>query len=305
MRIEKIYFEATDGIQLFGLLHKVENNYINYENEQNEKVVLSVHGMTSNCLKKREDIFAEEFTKNGIDYFCFNNRGSDIMAYYERVHNEKLIGRIESGSAREEFVDSYHDIKGAILMLLQKGYKTIYLQGHSYGSLKSVYTYKKLKEENEIEILNHIQAVTLLSIVDVPRTCKTLLWDKYNDGLKDAENLVREGKEEILIKRDSFLHPISAKNFLFISEINGEIDLVPFGAENPDFSALNNIDCKLCMCWGKERDMIIQEPEELEKILRTNINNPKLQVEFIEGTGHNYHFKEKETAQKIITFLNS
>lgn len=302
MNIEKVYFEATDGIKLFGILHRKEVEEYQLI-EQCKEVVLSVHGMTSNCFKKREDIFAKEFTDNGIDYFCFNNRGADIVGYYERIKDGKLVGRIEAGSARENFVDCYHDIKGAILMLLRKGYETIYLQGHSYGSSKSVYTYNKLKEENEAQILNHIKAITLLSIVDVPRVCRALLWDKYNLAIEEAENLIKEGKEDVFITREHFLHPMSAKNFLFFNQIGGEADLVPFGASEPDFSALNNIECKLFMCWGKEKDMIMQSPEELEQILRNNITNKDFEIKFIEGTGHNYHFKEKETAQEILKFL--
>ena len=100
MRVEKVYFSATDDIQLFGMLHTSEI--------KTRKVILSVHGMTSNCFKKREDIFAQEFTKNGIDYFCFNNRGSDIITYYEKIKDGKLVGRIEAGSALEIFEDCYH-----------------------------------------------------------------------------------------------------------------------------------------------------------------------------------------------------
>lgn len=301
MVIEKVYFSATDGIQLFGLLHKAED----IVNQAQKKVVLSVHGMTSNCFKKREDIFAQEFTKAGIDYFCFNNRGADIITYFERIKENKLVGRIEAGSAREKFTDSYHDIKGAICMLLEKGYETIYLQGHSYGSTKSVYTYHQLKENKEFDILKHIQAVSLLSIVDVPRTCQALLGDKFEMARKEAAQLVEDGKGETLITREYFLHPISANNFLFCSEIGGIGDLVPFGAECPDFTALNSIECRLLMRWGKERDMILQTPENLEKIIRQNIKNPILDVGFIEGTGHNYHFKEKETAQEILGFLRN
>lgn len=300
--IEKIYFSATDGIQLFGLLHKNENNM---SQTRTKEVVLSVHGMTSNCLKQRENIFAQEFTKEGIDYFCFNNRGADIITYFDRIKENKLIGRIESGSAKEVFVDSYCDIKGAICMLLEKGYEIIYMQGHSYGSAKSVYTYYQLKKNKELDILNHIQAVSLLSIVDVPRICRGLLGEKFEVAQKEAMKLVEEGKENVLITREYFLHPISAKNFLFCSEIGGDGDLAPFGAKNPDFTAFDSITCKLFMRWGRERDMILQTPEELEKIVKQNIKNPNLNVGFIEGTGHNYHFKERETAREIINFLKN
>ena len=197
------------------------------------------------------------------------------------------------------------DIKGAILMLLNKGYETIYLQGHSLGSAKSVYTYQKMKQQNEIEILSHIKAVSLLSIVDVPRTTRVLLSEYFDKAIAESQEMVLENKAESLIKREYFLHPICAKNFLLCSELNGELDVAPFGEQDTDLSALNQIDCKLFMCWGKERDMIVQSPEELKNLLETKIKNMNLKVDFIEGTGHNYHFKEKETAQKMITFLRN
>ena len=300
MIIEKVYFSATDGIQLFGLLHKSENNVI-----ENKKIVLSVHGMTSNCFKKRENIFAEEYTKNGVDYFCFNNRGADIMGYYERVKEGRLITRVESGTANEVFEDCYCDIKGAILMLLAKGYDEIYLQGHSYGSAKSVYTYKKLNENMELDILSHIKCVILLSIVDIPRMCRGMLGEKYDDIILEIKQMVNENRGEELIKREYFLHPMCARNFLFFNKIGGAADLVPFGAEKPNLTALSSINCPLMMFWGKERDMIMQKPEELEKIIRTNTAKTDIEIRFIPETGHNYRYKEKETANEMIKIINN
>ena len=298
MIIEKIYFSATDDIQLFGLLHKSENS-----DNSKKSVVVSIHGMTSNCCKKREEIFAEEFTENGIDFFCFNNRGADIISYFEKVRDGKLITRIESGSAYEKFEDSYCDIKGALQMLLERGYKTIYLQGHSLGSAKTVYTYNKLKQNFELEILEHIKSVTLLSIVDIPRMARALLGRKFDDVLKEIKGMVNEGKGEELIPREYFLHPMSANNFLFFTQLGGTIDLVPFGEKDPDFKALNNIDCKLTMLWGADRDLILQKPENLEEILRKNVKNVELTIKFIEETGHNYRYKERETAKTILGTL--
>ena len=41
--LEKIYFETEDSVELFGLLHK--------PNKDTDEVVISVHGMQSNCFK--------------------------------------------------------------------------------------------------------------------------------------------------------------------------------------------------------------------------------------------------------------
>ena len=52
--IEKIYFETEDEVELVGLLHKPKN--------KTNEIVISVHGMQSNCFKKREDIFSSLFS---------------------------------------------------------------------------------------------------------------------------------------------------------------------------------------------------------------------------------------------------
>lgn len=61
MNLQKIYFETDDGVELCGLLHQPKN--------KTEEVVIAVHGMQSNCMKKRDDILAEEITKSNISYF--------------------------------------------------------------------------------------------------------------------------------------------------------------------------------------------------------------------------------------------
>ena len=81
--MEKIDFLATDGIELNGILYKGE--------EKTNKIILSIHGMTSNCFKKRDDIIAKSANENGIDYFCFNNRGSEIVKYIMEMRKSNLV----------------------------------------------------------------------------------------------------------------------------------------------------------------------------------------------------------------------
>ena len=75
--MELIKFVSTDNIELNGILYKSEN-------AKNKKIILAVHGMTSNCFKKRDEIIAKKANDEGIDYFCFNNRGSEITKYIAR-----------------------------------------------------------------------------------------------------------------------------------------------------------------------------------------------------------------------------
>lgn len=121
----KIYllcYTLVDGVIL--------NGYINKEKIKTEQVLIQIHGMTSNCFKKREKVISRNVEKLGIDSICFNTRGSDIVKYIKYKDGKKTLG----GTAYEDIEESYYDILGAIGYALQLGYKNIYLQGHSLGA---------------------------------------------------------------------------------------------------------------------------------------------------------------------------
>ena len=292
--MEKIDFIATDGIELNGILYKADNNI--------GKVILSVHGMTSNCFKKREDIIAKEANRNGIDYFCFNNRGSEIVKYISKEINGKTE-KLLAGMAYEDVLEGYEDIVGAILKLQELGYKDIYLQGHSLGCTKIVYTYNELLEEEENDIINNIKGVVLLSLVDIPMTLKVYLGSKYEDYLNLAEEKEKAGLKNELMPKGAFIHPISVKGFLRYARDNKDIDFVGYGRDNK-LEKLNNIKVPLFMRWGNDNEMIVQSAEELVTIVNNIIINPNKDIDFIDGANHGYHEKEELLAKDIVNFIN-
>ena len=93
--LEKVYFYTEDQIELIGLLET--------PSKPTKKVVISIHGMQSNCLKQRETILSQNITNAGIAYFTFNNRGAEVMTYTKKVTGEKILnGEIKT--------NGYHDI---------------------------------------------------------------------------------------------------------------------------------------------------------------------------------------------------
>ena len=293
--MEKIDFLATDGIKLNGFLYK--------SNENTTKVILSIHGMSSNCLKERESIIANYANQNQIDYFCFNNRGSELVKYIKKEINgekEKLLG----GTTYEDVLDGYEDIVGAILKLKELGYQEIYLQGHSLGCTKIVYTYSELKEEEETDLLNCIKGVILLSLVDIPMTLKVYLKENFESYLKLAEEKEKEQKLYDLMPKESFIHPISVKSFLRYARDNKDIDFAKYGRDN-DLEELNQIEVPLFMRWGNENEMIIQTAEELVTLVSNSIQNEKKDINYIEGANHSYNGKEEILAKQIINFIKN
>ena len=76
MEIKIVHFEADDNINLTGILYKNKN--------ETNKILISVHGMVSNCLKKRDEEIAKKLENINIDVLAFNNRGHDIVNYIKK-----------------------------------------------------------------------------------------------------------------------------------------------------------------------------------------------------------------------------
>ena len=291
--LEKIYFETEDNVELFGLLHK--------PNVETDEVVISVHGMQSNCFKKREDILAKTINKAEIAYFAFNNRGTELMCYTKKTDGSKTLN---GGSVYEDILESYYDIKGAINKMLELGYTKIHLQGHSLGCTKIVYSYNKLKKEKS-NVLDNVKSVILLSLVDLVDLQKYDLGiDKYNEVLKLAIEKENNNQEMDLLPLDSFDHPISVKTYLRYYRDNEEIDFAKFSDENYTFPELNNIQIPLFLTWG-EKDLVVQKLDELIEFLKEKIINPKLNIGYIKDTDHGYTNKEKELGEEIVKFITS
>ena len=288
-----INFLATDGIELTGILYNIP--------QKTQDVILSVHGMSSNCFKKREEVIDKKANENNIDYFCFNNRGSELAKYIRKNINgkrEKLLG----GTSYEDVLEGYEDIVGALLKLKELGYKNIYLQGHSLGCTKIVYTYNELKDEESFDILDNIKGVILLSLIDIPTATKVYLRDKLDTYINLAEEMKEKGKTLELMPKDAFIHPISAKTFLRYTKYNKEIDFASYGNDNK-LEKLNNIDVPLMLRWGNQNEMILQKADELVEIVNNAISNENKDINYIDGADHGYTDKREVLAEQILEFI--
>ena len=286
-----IKIKTLDNLMLKGLI------YIN--EEKNKKILISVHGMATNCMKKRDEEISKKLKEIKIDVLVFNNRGEGIANYIAKENGEKILG----GTAYEDVEESYNDIVGAINYAISEGYEEIYLMGHSLGSTKTIYTYNKLLENKENKILEKIKGIILLSLVDIPTALRIYLNNRFPQMLTYAKNLEKEKMENILMPEKSFIHPISVKTFLKYARDYKNIDFAKYSEKEFKFPELNNIKIPLMMRWGTDREMILQKPEELCNMLKEKINNSKLDIGYINGANHSYKGKEEELAIEIEKFI--
>ena len=284
--MEQVNFQATDGVLLNGFLYR--------SNTKTKTVIVSVHGMGSNCFKNREVAIAKTSIQNGIDYFCFNNRGSELARYLKKTINGKTE-KILAGTCYEDALEGYFDVLGAILKVQELGYENIFIQGHSLGSTKTLYTYKKLKEENN-EILKNIKGLILLSLVDINTVMKHYLGDKFHFYLDFAEKKEAEGHLKYLMPAESFIHPISVKTYLRYLRDYREIDI-------DDYNMVSCIDVPVFMRWGTDNEMTIYQPEELNQLVSNKIQHNKKDINCIWGANHSYDNYEEELAKQIDEFV--
>lgn len=282
-----VKFKATDGIILDGILQKCKKN--------TDKILIEVHGMTSNCFKEREKIIADKVRKLGIDTLCFNNRGSEIIKYCTKENGEKIL----QGTAYEDVEESYNDILGAIEFAVELGYNKIYLQGHSLGSTKIVYTYNKMLQENN-EYMKNIKAVILLSLVDIPDMLNTFTPKEF---IELANKKEKENKLEELMPMESSIHPFSVKTYLRYIKYYKNIDFAKYTDENYDYDELNNIEVPLFMRWGNNKELIKQNAKDLTNKLKSKLHNSKIDINYIDEANHSYSGKEEILAEQIYEFL--
>ncbi|MBR3134330.1 MAG: hypothetical protein IKG56_02600 [Clostridia bacterium] len=287
MKCELINFLADDGVKLDGFIKRC--------NEKTDNVLISIHGMTSNCFKKRDRIIANYIEKLGIDMIGFNNRGSDIVRYIRYSDESKAI----AGTAYENIEDSYYDIVGAIKYAMQQGYKNIYLHGHSLGCTKIIYSYNRMKKNKEF-CIEYVKGIMLISLVDVANLLRKHTKKEFMDY---AENKEAEGKELELMPAKAFFHPISVKTFLKYTKYMECINFAQFSDENNDFEVINSIDIPLFMRWGNVKEMIEREADNQVQFMNKKIINPQKDINFIDGANHSFDGKEEILASQICDFL--
>ena len=291
MKTETLTLKATDGIINKGLL---------YNGEKTNKIIISIHGMATNCIKKRDEEIAKKAHEIKVDFLTFNNRGSEIVKYISDEHGKRRLG----GTAFENVEECYYDILGAINFCIQKGYNEIYLLGHSLGTTKIVYTYNKLIENKEEKTLNKIKKVILLSLIDIPKVLQIYLNKDFANLLTYAKNLEKEHMENILMPEKSFIHPISVKTFLKYARDFENINFARYSDEFYNFDELNKIKVPLFMRWGDTNEMVLQNLEDLCNKLKKKINNKNIDIGYIKDANHSYKGKEEILANQIQVFLN-
>ena len=287
MNISKVFFTTEDNLKLVGLLYAPEVKGILPRIRKLNKVVIFIHGMYSDCLKRRDDIFGEELNKAGYAYFTFNNRGAEVGNL-----NMDLL----QGTGFENSYDGYYDIEAGIKAMEKRGFKEIHIIGHSLGCSKVLNWYPKKKV--------NVVSVGLLSLTALSDKYRQIAGDKaYKMAISIVESQISKGKGNELLKPEIYPKPISANTFNTIFNSQSEFNTVFYEDENWKAESLNVIEEPLFMRYGTVNETTTKSADETVNLIKKLVKNEKLDVGYVNGADHSYHGKENELINEYIEFL--
>ena len=282
MKQELVRMNSIDGIEMVGILYEPE--------EKSNTIVIHVHGLCGNFYENRFlDTLAKTYTNKGISFLTFNNRGTNFISELLKGNEFEIIG-----GCYEKFIDCLLDIEGAINYAIEKGYKDIILEGHSYGCNKVIYYYDKKKDES-------IKKIVLLAPCDIPQECiKYLSEEEYEIAKRESTKLVSEGKKNELIDFSVNANgKISAGTYYQDFLPYGENDFIRYvDGVNGKSEILNSIDVPVLVIFGDIDECVLtQDIETVKGYLNKNIKNCDIQI--IKDADHSYTDKYEELGEII------
>lgn len=281
MQGKLVRFKTRDGLNLQGLLFEPK--------AKTSKVLVHVHGWVGNFYENPFiDPVSESVLEKNIAFLSFNNRGAGIVTEFLRTNKRENIG----GSI-EIFEECLLDIEGALNFLQKRGYAEMILQGHSLGCQKIVY-YQHNKKDKRVKGLILIAPVNDAEFVSKKLFNKS----KYENSLKIAKDMIREGKAQDPVPKWMQYYPmLSANMFLQVSDPNSTSGrILDYSGK---LTELKDIRVPILAIFGSKDDFQIQPADKLHII--KNITG--CDILLIKNSNHLFDSCEMKLAENISKWI--
>ena len=285
--------KTRDGLTLEGILAKPKSG--------NKTALLWVHGLTGSFHSGLPRVWelARSCTRNGIAFASFNTRGSAVAEKF-RKGKEKIL----AGGGFEKFESCVYDIAAILNLLKKRGYRRVFLVGHSTGANKSLYyVYKK----ND----RRIKGLALVGPMSDLVGQKKALGKKFEPVLKEVRKISRIKKranlclpQEIFLKKGLPVLIISAQRYLSLYTAGSREDVFPYSNSRAKWKELKSVKIPVLTVVGSKDEYLDRSAGELTKIFRKNaVNSRRFTAAIIKGAGHGFLKKEKDLAEVLVRWI--
>jgi pimeloyl-ACP methyl ester carboxylesterase len=281
-----IRFEATDGIDLAGLLYEPEGR-----KPSSARAAVFLHGTGGASIfdSRRTNLLAREFVSRGIAWFPFNNRGAH------------MIRRPGRGASYEVIRDCVHDIDGAARFLRSRGYRELYLVGHSTGANK-IAVYNARKPRNPFK-----RYVLLAGGDDTGMLYAQLGARRFRATLDRARRMIHE-------RRGDELSPVMLLSWRALYDManpDGDYNVFPFlerirnirlGRRSP-FRHIRAIREPALYVYGERDEFCYDDVPRCTAILAAEVA-PNAEIVTIANAGHGFAGFEQELGTLIAQWVS-
>jgi pimeloyl-ACP methyl ester carboxylesterase len=239
-------------------------------------LVVFVHGMGSNFYRS---VFKKEMMRQarrrGFAMLSFNNRGA------------------ESAVATERFSDCLADIQAAVDFGKARGFRAIFLVGHSTGCQKIAY-FQSVRRHPLVK------ALVLAAIGDDYAIARRDLGRRFPHWLRRARDLVRRGAGSTLFPRETCLG-FSAARFLSVAD-RDRTEAALFDFEGP-MKRFRGLKLPILAVLPEREQYACMPVARMATLLSEKTSASQFQCVMVERADHSFHGAERGTAALVLSWL--
>ncbi|HYO77955.1 MAG TPA: alpha/beta hydrolase [Thermoanaerobaculia bacterium] len=286
-------FEATDGVALSGLLYEPKRS--------TTRAAIYLHGTGGSSVfeSKRSNQLGAAFTRSGIAYFPFNNRGAHLM---------RRMGEVMGGMAYERIRDCVFDIDGAVRELRARGYRDITLIGHSTGANK-IAVYDFYKERVPVK-----RYVLLAGGDDTGLLYDQLGARRFAAALVKAREMIRAKRAAELAPPSISPLPMSWGAFYDMANPDGDYNVFPFLevmrnirlGRKPRFRHLAGITRPTLVLYGENDEYCFGDVPRCVSILADAFGaKTNVELAIMKDADHGFGGHEEELVTMLVDWIGA
>ena len=286
-----VRFDASDGIGLSGLLFEPP--------KRSDRAIIWLHGTGGSSIfeSRRTNLLGAALMNRGLAFFPFNNRGAHVV---------RRIAQDLGGAAFEKIKDCVPDIDGAVRELWRRGYREIYLAGHSTGANKiAVYDHYKRR--------NRIRGYLLIAGGDDVG----LMLDQL--GARGLRAMLAKAKRMIGAKRGREFVPYSLSELPMtwqaiydLANPDGDYNVFPFReaitgprvSRKPLFHRIQEMRKRSLYIYGEEDQYAEGNVAGFMEVLSKQIGD-NAEIAVIEGSDHGFTGHEEELGKLMAEWIEA
>lgn len=291
-RCELVKFEATDGVELSGLLYEPQR--------RTRRAAVFLHGTGGASIfeSNRTNLLAHEMTSRGIAWLPFNNRGAYLVRFLRGTRPAK-----RGGMAHELIRECVRDIDGAARFLRSRGYRELYLIGHSTGANK-IAVYDLLKRRNPYR-----KYVLLAGGDDTGFFYRDLGPSRFRRALDRGRT---NRKSDELVPRSITPMMMSWRSFYDMANPDGDYNVFPFLevmrnvrlGRKPRFRHIRAIRKPSLYVYGDRDEYCYDDVPACVRILSENVG-AYAEIVVLEDANHGFSGRERELGRVLAEWLLS